>query len=86
MRLRGLGYSVLDIAANGSEAVDKAISLKPDLILMDIRLGEGIDGIEAARRIHLQSDVPVVYVTAYADHDLLDRARATRPAGFINFL
>lgn len=84
MRLRGLGYDVLDIAKNGREAIEKATALKPDLILMDIRLGDGIDGIEAARRIRSNADIPVVYVTAYADRDLLDRARATGPAGFIN--
>lgn len=84
MRLRGLGYDVLDIAIDGNEAVEKAITLRPDLILMDIRLGDGIDGIEAARRIRARVDIPVVYVTAYADNELLDRARATHPAGFIN--
>jgi len=84
MRLRGLGYGVLDIAKDGDEAIEKAAELRPDLILMDIRLGEGIDGIEAARRIRSKYDIPVVYVTAYADHELLDRARETHPAGFIN--
>ena len=84
MRLRGLGYDVLDIARTGDEAVEKATSLRPDLILMDVRLGEGIDGIEAARRIRAKIDIPVIYVTAYADRDLLERARDTHPAGFIN--
>ncbi|MGR8918289.1 MAG: response regulator [Gammaproteobacteria bacterium] len=84
MRLRGLGYEVLGIAKDGAEAVEKAGALKPDLILMDIRLGEGMDGIEAAHKIQARYDIPVVYVTAYADHELLDRARSTRPAGFIN--
>ncbi len=84
MRLRGLGYDVLDIAKDGAEAVEKAGALRPDLILMDIRLGDGIDGIEAAQQIRAQFDIPIVYVTAYADYDLLDRARATHPAGFIN--
>lgn len=85
MRLRGLGYDVLGIAKDGTEAIEKAQELKPDLILMDIRLGEGMDGIEAAHKIRSQLDIPVVYVSAYADRDdLLDRARATDPAGFIN--
>ena len=84
MRLRGLGYDVVGIAKDGNEAIERARDLRPDLILMDIRLGEGIDGIEAAHRIRTQYDIPVVYVSAYADRDLLDRARATQPAGFIN--
>jgi DNA-binding NarL/FixJ family response regulator len=84
MRLRGLGYDVVGIAKDGNEAIERARDLRPDLILMDIRLGDGIDGIEAAHRIRTQYDIPVVYVSAYADRDLLDRARATQPAGFIN--
>ena len=84
MRLRGLGYEVVDIAQTGDEAVTKARQLAPDLILMDIRLGDGIDGIEAARQIQIFDDIPIVYVTAYADHELLGRARQTSPAGFIN--
>lgn len=84
MRLRGLGYGVLDIAKDADEAITKAAALRPDLILMDIRLGDGMDGIEAARRIRVELDIPVVYVTAYADRDLLARARDTHPAGFIN--
>ena len=84
MRLRGLGYGVLDIAKEADEAISKAVVLKPDLILMDIRLGDGMDGIEAARRIRTELNIPVVYVTAYADRELLDRVRETNPAGFIN--
>lgn len=84
MRLRGLGYGVLDIAKDADEAIAKAATLKPDLILMDVRLGDGMDGIEAAQRIRNEFDIPVIYVTAYADRALLDRARATHPAGFIN--
>lgn len=84
MRLRGLGYDVVGIAKDGNEAIEQARKLRPDLILMDIRLGDGIDGIEAAHRIRTQYDIPVVYVSAYADRDLLDRASATHPAGFIN--
>lgn len=84
MRLRGLGYEVMAIAKDGIEAVEKARELRPDLILMDIKLGDGMDGIEAAQQIRTQLDIPVVYVSAYADRALLDRARSTQPVGFIN--
>ncbi|MSQ68708.1 MAG: response regulator [Gammaproteobacteria bacterium] len=84
MRLRGLGYDVVAIARDGAEAIEKASELQPALILMDIRLGEGMDGIEAARRIRIKSNIPLVYLSAHADQKLLARARATRPAGFIN--
>ena len=83
-RLQGLGYSVAAIVSDGESAVNKATEIAPDLILMDIRLGDGIDGIEAARRIKDHSDIPVVFISAYADQALLARARSTAPAGFIN--
>ena len=75
MRLRGLGYDVMAIATDANEAIEKAGELRPDLVLMDIKLGEGMDGIEAAHRIRAQYDIPVVYVSAYADREILDRAR-----------
>ena len=84
MRLRGLGYAVLAIAKDGAEAIEMATELRPDLILMDIRLGDGMDGIEAAHQIRQHLDIPVVYVSAYVDQKLLERARLTHPAGFIN--
>ena len=84
MRLRGLGYAVMGVAKDGLEAIEKATELRPDLILMDIKLGGGMDGIEAAHQIRSHVDIPVVYVSAYADQKLLDRARETYPAGFIN--
>ena len=84
MRLRGLGYDVAGIAKDGFEAIEKAAELHPDLILMDVRLGEGMDGIEAARRIRSTLDIPVIYISAHVDQKLLERARSTRPAGFIN--
>ncbi len=84
LRLRGLGYDVSAIAKDGFEAIEKAGELKPDLILMDIRLGEGIDGIETAQRIRARHDIPVIYISSHVDLKLLERARSTRPAGFIN--
>ena len=84
MRLRGLGYDVTAIARDGFEAIEKATLLQPDLILMDIKLGEGMDGIQAAHEIRTQNDIPVIYVSAYVDRELLERARHTKPAGFIN--
>lgn len=84
LRLRGLGYDVSAIAKDGFEAIEKAAELKPDLILMDVRLGEGMDGIETAQRIRARHDIPVIYISAHVDTKLLERARSTHPAGFIN--
>jgi len=81
--LERLGYAVLDIASSGTEAIEKAEELHPDLIMMDIRLKGSMNGIEATHRIHQQLDVPIIYLTAYADEDTLQRAKQTQPFGYL---
>jgi signal transduction histidine kinase len=81
--LRSLGYSVSEIVSSGEEAVKKVQENKPDLVLMDIILKGEMDGIEAADAIRTQHRVPVVYLTAYADEELLERAKITEPFGYI---
>lgn len=78
------GYRVSGIATNGREAIEKSRETKTDLVLMDIRLGQGMDGIDAAEVINKHLGLPVVFVTAYADKSVLARAKITDPAGFIN--
>ena len=82
-QLKGMGYAVAGSAASGAEAVRMATELRPDLILMDISLGAGIDGVEAARLIRADLDVPVVYLTANSDDSTLQRAKATDPFGYV---
>jgi PAS domain S-box-containing protein len=82
-KLESLGYGVPVIVATGEEAVDKAIEIRPDLILMDIKLKGEIDGIEAARQIKQFSKIPIVYLTGYGDDQLLQRAKLTEPYGYI---
>lgn len=84
LQLLKLGYPGVDIAKSGSEAIAKAQSCNPDLMLMDIKLGTGMDGIETAKLIMNEFHVPVVYLTAYSDRDLLNRAIETRPLGYVN--
>ncbi len=81
--LLGLGYQIAGICASGAEAVKKADETRPDLVLMDIRIKGPIDGIEAARTIRKQFDIPVVYLTAHADADTLERAKTAEPLGYI---
>lgn len=81
--LRRLGYDVPGTAPSGEEAITLANLCKPDLVLMDIRLRGQLDGIEAARQIQHQLDVPIVYVTAYTDEATLSRARETHPYGYL---
>ena len=82
-RLKGLGYDVAGLVSTGEEAVQKAAELRPDLILMDIRLGPGMDGVEAANLIRTRFHVPVVYLTAHSDNATLQRAKVTEPFGYI---
>jgi PAS domain S-box-containing protein len=82
-RLTSLGYAAPDIASTGEEAVGKAGESCPELVLMDIMLGGEIDGVTAAEQIQARFDVPIVYVTAYADEVTLQRAKITEPYGYI---
>ncbi|GAB4459670.1 MAG: EAL domain-containing protein [Elainellaceae cyanobacterium] len=78
-----LGHQVLDIVTSGTEAIQKALELRPDLVLMDIHLSDAIDGIDAAAAITKTLDIPVIYLTAYADEETLERASRTAPFGYI---
>jgi PAS domain S-box-containing protein len=81
--LEEMGYDIVGIAATGEEAVKKAVKTKPDLVLMDIVLRGEMDGIEAADRIRETVNCPVIYLTAYADDKILERAKSTEPFGYL---
>lgn len=82
-RLEDFGYSVPFIVASGEKAIEKVEEICPDLVLMDIMLKGDMDGIQAAEQIHARFDIPVVYLTAYADDNTLQRAKITEPFGYI---
>ncbi|MDZ7337832.1 MAG: response regulator [candidate division KSB1 bacterium] len=82
-RLRKMGYEVPALAGSGEEAIQKAEETHPDLILMDIRLKGEMDGVEAAERIRAKLDIPVIYLTAHADDNTLQRAMVTGPYGYV---
>ena len=82
--LERLGYSVVDVVNAGDVAVSRALDLSPDLILMDIMLEGSMDGIETARTLRARTDIPVIYLTAYADTATVERARETMPYSFLN--
>ncbi|MCC6823557.1 MAG: response regulator [Verrucomicrobia subdivision 3 bacterium] len=82
-RLQRLGYTVVGLAHDGEEAVQKAQTSKPDLVLMDINLGDGISGIETAMVIRQNQDLPIIYVTANSDEDTVKRAVRSGPFGYI---
>jgi CheY-like chemotaxis protein len=83
LTLNNLGYDVIAIASTGEDAIEITKSKHPDLILMDIMLEGQIDGITTTERIHALLDIPVIYVTAYADDKLLQRVKQTTPFGYI---
>jgi CheY-like chemotaxis protein/DNA-binding CsgD family transcriptional regulator len=84
LQLNKLGYSVAGLARSGAEALEHIKARQPDLVLMDINLGRGMDGIETANEIQREYGTPVIYVTAYSDDDTLERAKRTLPFGYIN--
>jgi len=82
--LLGMGFEVLPPVSTGRLAVEAAREYKPDLILMDIALPGGIDGIEAAAAIRARDDIPIIYMTANADPATVERARETVPSAYLN--
>ncbi len=82
-RLEGMGYEVPAVVATGEEAIKKALEFKPDLVLMDIMLLGSMDGIEAANQIRSIIDTPLIYLTAYADEEILQRAKVSEPFGYL---
>ncbi|MGC9516076.1 MAG: methanogen output domain 1-containing protein [Methanomicrobiales archaeon] len=82
-KLENLGYQVVDTVLSGEDAVKRAKETQPDLILMDIVLKGEMDGIDASNEIKKRYDIPVIYLTAYSDEEMLERARVTEPYGYI---
>ena len=83
-QLHEMGYTVVGMAASGEEAIEKARQLLPDLVLMDIVMPKRrVNGIEAARVIIDELDIPVVFVTSYADDAIIEKAKQVRPYGYI---
>ncbi len=82
-KLKNLGYFVTDTAYSGKEAVESAMNQLPDIALMDIRLGDGMNGIDAASELKKNFNVSVIYLTAHADDDTISRAKKTEPYGYI---
>jgi CheY-like chemotaxis protein len=78
-----LGYTVCGKAVSGPGAIMAAEDYQPDLILMDIRLAQGTDGIEAAIEIRQRLGIPSLFMSAFSDKGTMTRAEAARPVGFV---
>jgi signal transduction histidine kinase len=82
-KLEKLGYQIVAIVCSGADAIQRAVEMNPDLILMDIVIKGDIDGIETAAIINQELDIPIIYTTAYADDETLQRAENTGSYGYL---
>lgn len=78
-----LGYEVIGFATKATEALQQIAALKPDLVLLDIRLQGSVDGISVAEQLRDRFHFPFIYLTAYVDDATLERAKQTHPYGYI---
>ncbi|MBF0539865.1 MAG: response regulator [Nitrospirae bacterium] len=83
MALKYRGYTVTNIVTNGKDAIEHAKTENPDIILMDIILQNGINGIEAAIKIHDLYNIPIIYTTSYYNEQLFERAKIASPYGYL---
>jgi PAS domain S-box-containing protein len=81
--LKNFGYHVVAIAVSGEMAIEKVDELHPEFILMDIHLAGTMNGIEAAEKILKHHDIPLIFLTAFADKELVSRAKLAGPYGYI---
>ncbi len=81
--LEHMGYSVCGMVSTGDEAIEEVGRSNPDLVLMDIRIDGDKDGIETAGIIRSKNSIPIIYLTAYADEETLQRAKLTEPYGYL---
>jgi PAS domain S-box-containing protein len=81
--LRDIGYEVAAVVATGRDALECALRQRPDVVLMDIRLRGGMDGVQAAEAIRARSDLPVIFLSAYDEDDLVQHAKLLEPYGYL---
>lgn len=81
--LESMDYQVSGVAYDGEEALKQLSTNLPDLVLLDIHLGQGADGIEIAEKIRDTYQIPFLFLTSYANKSVLERAKPTRPMGYI---
>ncbi len=78
-----IGYTVVGVSLQGEVVPQRIVEAEPDRVLMDIYLHGAQDGIALATEIHDRHQIPVIYVTAYADDDTLEQAKVTHPFGYV---
>lgn len=81
--LKKLGYNVLGISNNGEDALKNIAEQEPDIVLMDIMIKGAMTGIDVAEKVKSEYNIPVIFLTAYADESTLSKAKITEPYGYI---
>ena len=81
--LESLGYQIVEIAATGEQAIEAIHQHEVHLVIMDIKLKGEMDGIKAARQIQELQDIPIIFLTAFADDFILEEAKISDPFGYV---
>jgi PAS domain S-box-containing protein len=81
--LEEMGYIVSGIATSGEKALEAAAAELPDIAIMDIRLGKGMNGIETAAMLRQNYRIPIIYLTAHADEETVSEAKKTEPYAYL---
>jgi DNA-binding LytR/AlgR family response regulator len=84
MTLDGLGYNLIDIADNSKDLIRLLEATDPDLLLMDVDIGEPFTGIDLVKKINENIDIPVIYVTSLKEEQVFKKAKETLPDAYIN--
>ncbi|MDK2833886.1 MAG: two-component system, response regulator PdtaR [Methanolobus sp.] len=82
-KLKSFGYTVPAIVSTAEDAIKMTEITFPDLILMDVMLKGEMNGVQAIEEIRKKFDIPVIYLTAYSDDEVLERAKLTQPYGYV---
>jgi PAS domain S-box-containing protein len=81
--LEEMGYAVSGIASSGKRALAAVEEELPDIAIMDIRLGKGMNGIDTAAQLRQTFGIPIIYLTAHADEKTISRAKITEPYAYL---
>jgi CheY-like chemotaxis protein len=81
--LSEMGYQVIGLAPSSKGAIEHVRAERPELVLMDIKLQGGIDGIETAKKLRMEYDIPGVFLTAFAENGILERDKQSEPYGYL---
>jgi DNA-binding NarL/FixJ family response regulator len=81
--LSSSGYQITGTANAGADAIEKITKLKPDLVLLDVRLADDVDGIQVGTIAKIRLSIPIVYISVADDEDTINRMLASQPDGIV---